>query len=243
MTFSESIWTHLSFTLVLTSATLVGLRLVGWMVTSLRLPRLSLLPTEGQEALPTRYRHGVIALFFLASGLSIVRADEVDFSGHLLAYTGELSFATLFVLSLFVYSNFAGVRYFFDKGELRAFHSCLVFCGLALYLTTLSGRGPDLYALGYEESLAWVGLAISAVAVYLQRWLVASLLLGAIVSWHLRLGGSVNLFDYAVDPFIFAGAAVQSLAGLLGSFLRGGTKRVEGLKLERYSEPLVTNAA
>jgi len=241
MTFLESVWSHLSFTLVFASATFAVLHLGDQLVANLRLPRLWFWSSQDSESRQTWHRRCVVTLIVFASGLSIVQVDDVDMSGHLLAYTGELSFATLFVLSTIVYNNLAIGRYFFDRRQLQVFQGWWVLGGLAIYLTTLSGRGPDLYALGYEESLAWVALAISVIAATFQRWLVASLVLGVILSWHLRVSGSVNLLDYAIDPFIFAVATVQSLGRLFRSFARGGTKRMQGLKLE--TESVVSDAA
>jgi hypothetical protein len=243
VSFAHSVWNHLSFTLVVTTAVLGLVHVVGWLAAHKRLPRLRLWSPDVGEQHHGHNRRFVFALLAIAGMLSFVPAGDVDLSGHLLAYSGELSFATLFVLSMIVRGNLDKGHWFFDQRNLQAALVAWALCGLVLYLTTLTGRGPDVYALGYEESLAWIALAISVVAASRQCWVVATLMLGAVLAWHLRLGGSVNLWDYAVDPFIFAASAAQILARVRGSFARGGTKRFAGLKIVGMDEPVVSKAA
>jgi hypothetical protein len=175
--------------------------------------------------------------------LSVVRVDGIDLSGHLVAYSGELSFATIFFLAVTLGSKWLGGGL---RVDLRGWHGpqwVWAIGGLAIYWVALSGRGPDLYSLGYGDSLAWLGLAVSGAAAFARRWMIASLSLGIVLAWQFRLSSSANLVDYAIDPFVFVGSVVQTSARLCGTCLRAGTKWFGGRKLSTETSVVVSKAA
>ena len=236
-------WTHLSFTLIAASLIIAGAAAIrGWR-NKLRGPRLCRLSEE--TASDDRARFAIMAIFSLAvsAAVSVVPIGGVDLSGHMVAYSGELSFATLFFLSVMLGGKLVSGG---QRGDLRPWHGpqwAWTLGGLALYCVALSGRGPDFYSLGYGSSLAWIGLAISAAAATTARWMIASLTLGIVLAWQFRLSGSANLLDYAIDPFIFFGSAVQTSARVGGTCLRAGTKWRVGRKLSPEMSVVVSDAA
>lgn len=236
-------WTHLSFTLIAASIMIAGVTAIrGWR-NKLRRPRLCRLSEESESDDRSRFAIMAIFSFAVSAVLSVVPIGGVDLSGHLVAYSGELSFATLFFLSVMLGGKLASGG---QRGDLRPWHLpqwAWTLGGLALYCVALSGRGPDLYSLGYGSSLAWIGLAISAAAVIVGRWMIASLTLGIVLAWQFRLSGSANLLDYAIDPFIFVGSVVQTSARVCGTCLRAGTKWRVGRKLSSEISVVVSEAA
>jgi len=224
MTGTAWVWTHFSFMLVVATA-LVGVG-AGVFRFQARLGR-------GPRAV------GVAAAVVLAAGLSIVPCGVVDVSGWLLAHSGELSFVTLFYLTTTLAG--AALRPGFQISD-RDWHATQWFwavAGFALYGAALTGRGFDLYSTGYDSALAWLGLIIAAVTALAGRWLIATLVLGVVVSWQMRLSGAVNGWDYAIDPFIFVGSVVQIVARSCGSCRRAGTKRAVVRKLEASANDVV----
>jgi hypothetical protein len=241
-------WTHLSLTLIVASVMVAGTTTVrGWLA-KLRRPRLRLLTEESvveESGLQDRTRFAITAIsaVLISAGLSVVPIGGVDLAGHLVAYSGELSFATIFFLVVMLGGKLASGG---QRGDLRSWHGAQwawAIGGLALYWVALSGRGPDLYSFGYGDSLAWIALAISAAAAIAQRWMVAALLVGIVLAWQFRLSGATNLVDYAIDPFIFVGSAVQTSARLCGTCLRAGTKWLGGRKLASETIVVVSEAA
>lgn len=236
-------WTHLSFTLIAASGVIAGTTAIRSLQTKLRRARLCLL-SEG-FAPDDRPHFAITAIFAISISavLSVVPVGGVDLSGHLVAYSGELSFASIFFLAMMLGSKLASGG---QRVDLRAWHGpqwAWTIGGLALYCVAVSGRGPDLYSLGYGASLAWIGLAISAAAAIAQRWMIASLTLGIVLAWQFRLSGAANLLDYAIDPFIFIGSAVQTSARVCGTCLRAGTKWRVGRKLVSEMCVVVSEAA
>ncbi|HBJ36629.1 MAG TPA: hypothetical protein DDZ51_18110 [Planctomycetaceae bacterium] len=239
----QFIWTHLSFTLIAASGMIVGVRVLRFAAAKLRPRRLRLLNEDAVLGDRSAFAIPAIVAIVISAALSAVPLGGVDLSGHLLAYSGELSFATIFFLAVTIGGKVARGGH---RSDLHLWYGpqwAWTIGGLAIYSVALSGRGPDLYSLGYGSTPAWILLAISGGAAIAQRWMVASLALGIILAWQFRFSGAVNLWDYAIDPFIFAGAAVQTLARVGSSFAKAGTKRRGGRKLVTESSIVVTKAA
>lgn len=237
------IWTHLSFTLVTASIMIAVVAAIRSAIAKFQRPQIRLLMEDRTFAERSIFAITVIAALAISAGLAVVPLDDVDLSGRLLAYSGELSFATIFFLAVMLFGKLTSGGQRTEFGfELRRWHGpqwAWTIGGLAVYAVALSGRGPDFYALGYGSSLAWIGLAVSATAALTQRWMVASLCLGIVLAWQFRLSGGVNLWDYAIDPFLFAGAAMQTSARVCGTCLRAGTNWQRGRKLS----PVINNVA
>jgi len=232
----QSGWNHLSFT-VITASLMVGVfivmhRLAKRLAKRFQGPRI-LIDAE-QRVVADRQVFVItsIASLAIAAATSAIEIGDVDLAGHVIAYSGELSFATIFFLVVTLGGNLLGDGWRVGMPAWHAPQWGWTIGGLAIYAVALSGRGPDLYSLGYGSLLAWFALAISAAAAIGQRWLIASLSLGIVLAWQFRLTGAVNLWDYALDPFIFVGAALQTSARVCGTCVRVGTKWRAGRTLQ-----------
>jgi hypothetical protein len=237
------IWTHLSFTLIAASIVIAVVAMIRSAVAKFQRPAIRVLTQDRVLADRSIFATTVIVASAISAALSLVRVGDVDMAGHLLAYSGELSFATIFFVAVMLGGMFASGGQRPDLGPWHGLQWVWTIGGLAVYAVALSGRGPDLYSLGYGSSLAWIGLAISACAAVTQRWIVASLSLGIVLAWQFRLTSAVNLWDYAIDPFLFVGATVQTSARVCGTCLRVGTKWGGGRKLVTETSVVVSKAA
>jgi hypothetical protein len=223
-------WSHLSVAL-----------LVAAVVSAACVRRRTSVRALAGESLPKLPRAGTawpITLLALAGGLglSLVPVGEVDVAGYLLAYSGELSFATLFFLAVFLAAqSFPAVVPVEDR-DWDAMRSVWAVVGLALYGSALTAWEPDLYAVGFGATLLWPVLAGSALLAVVGRWLAAVLLLGIVWSWQLRLSGGVNFWDYAIDPFLF----VVSLARV--GWSAASAAAVSGMKWGRERKLAVVSA-
>lgn len=186
------LWSHVSFGLLAAAVTVQLLDRCD--DSSLQRPKLA-----GRA-----FRGGTLFLIGVAAGLIPVRFT--DAAGYLVAFSGELSFATLFYLGLVTFSGRVGR----ETCELRsgiAPRIAWIAGGIAVYTSALSGRGPDVYAWGFSAAAEGVVLALSAAAFATGRRLTAAMLLGVVLARQMELGGSGNLWDYAIDPFLVAGSA------------------------------------
>lgn len=221
------LWSHLSFMLVITAGFVSVCLACGYLLDRQR---------TGSQPENRVYRWRLLPAITLAvlafSGqLSSVVRGPVDVSGHLLAFSGELSFGMLLFLATMLVGRVFGRRWRIAAESWHAPQWIWLLAGIALYSTVLSGRGPDVYSWGYGPALAWVALAASVAAACSGRWLLAVLFLGTVIVWQLGVTPSTNLWDYAIDPFIFAGAAAHILGRGVASRRRGRTKRDPSLKL------------
>lgn len=163
--------------------------------------------TTGHRPRPL-WRVGLLAVA-AGLGLSVVPVGDVDVAGYLLAYSGELSFALLFFLVVYVAAqSFPAVVRVADR-DWDGLRMVWAIAGLALYGSALTGWEPDVYGFGFGTLLLWPALAGSAGLAMIGRWLPAVLLLGVVWSWQLRLAGGVNFWDYAIDPFLWVVSAVR----------------------------------
>jgi hypothetical protein len=152
--------------------------------------------------------------------IGMLRVGNTDLAGYLVAYSGELSFSMLFYLAVIVVSPAPIVGSNVASRDWEPARYFWAIAGLGLYATTLSGRGFDLYESGYGHVFACLGLIVAAVANLAGRRLIAVWTLGIVLSWQLRLSGSVNFWDYAVDPFLFVGSSLHVIVGTGKGLLR-----------------------
>ncbi len=73
---------------------------------------------------------------------------------------------------------------------------------------------------------------MSAVAAIAGRGVLAVLFLGTVITWQWGVSPSGNLWDYAIDPFLFAGSAIQIIVRSVASGRKGGTKTDSSRKMD-----------
>lgn len=221
------LWSHLSFMLVLTAGFVMICVVCGYLMDRRssgtnpenRVYRWRLLPAIA------------LAVFAFSAQLGGIMRGPVDVSGHLLAASGELCFGTLLFLSTMLVGRVFGSRWRVPAESWHLPQWGWLVIGVSLYVTVLSGRGPDIYGWGYHTATAWVALGLSGLAAVRGRWLPAVLLLGTVVSWQLGVTPSNNFWDYAIDPLLFVGVCGQLLGRIVTSRRRGRTKAAASLKI------------
>lgn len=218
------LWAHLSFALLFAAAVTGVFRFIY--------KRIKRPGDVGCSGLGGDQQHAFMGLGWLPSvsliGISLAAGwaigmcpiGQTDLAGYLVAYSGELSFSMLFYLAVFVASSAPIIGSNVASRDWQPASYFWAIAGLGLYATTLSGRGFDLYETGYGHAFAWLGLIVAAAANLAGRWLIAVWALGIVLSWQLRLSGSVNFWDYAVDPFLFLGSSVHLIVGTGACLLR-----------------------
>lgn len=182
----------------------------------------------------------------LASGF--IPMGDIDLAGNLLGFTGELSVTTLAYLAAgwawrsgFVIPQSRPGLETSDPERLavgqwpkrtrpllaeRVVWSAL---GVALYLPALSGRGPDVYGIGYDATMAWAALAVATWLALVGHWGFACLGVAIVLCWQMRLSGGGNFWDYAIDPFVFIVSLFRLVGdGLNKRFRRDAAPRTSG---------------
>lgn len=211
MAFLPSFWAHLSFGLVITSGLWLVLDRVAGPPASCPLPQRQL---------------AVVLTFAMALAAGYVPVGDVDCGGWLLAFSGELSFTSTFLLgcSLAHHGRFnplARPGRIWGRADRAAVRDVRMgaawlawpLLGLVLYGTVLGGLGPDVYSWGFKPWLAWGLLSAAAVSALSGRWLAAWMLLGIVLAWLVAASGATNIWDYAIDPFVVVGVIIAAVTG------------------------------
>jgi hypothetical protein len=234
------VWAHLSFALLF-AAPVTGLIRVA--VKRIKSPGKSLGPVPGGDQWQPRTGRGWLRSVGLFCGsvvigwaTGLIPVGNTDLAGYVVAHSGELSFSTLFYLTVLVASWVSPMGAKLDSRVWDPARYFWAIAGLGLYATTLSGRGYDLYETGYGFAFAWLGLIFAAIAILNGRGLIAVWALGIVLCWQLKLAESVNFWDYAVDPFLFVGSSVHLIAKIRPDTARNekegiGTKSTRERKL------------
>jgi len=213
-------WSHLSVALLFAAA----------LVVTRRRRKAGGGPASGQ----VRPAWPIVLLAVAAGlGLSVVPVGDVDVAGYLLAYSGELSFALLFFLVVFLAAESFPEAVPVHDRHWDGLRKVWAVVGLALYASALTAWETELCGLGFGATLLWPALAGSAMLAVIGRWLPAVLLLGVVWSWQLRLAGGVNFWDYAIDPFLFIVSFVRVGTSAFRSAVASGGKWGRERKLAR----------
>lgn len=157
-------------------------------------------------------RGGGLAVLFAATALvALAPVGALPLAGYLRGVVGELSLTTLvLLLSGMVRPGPPGP---FDARDTLALQLFVATAGLALYPLAL-GLGPfDSYRFGYGSPWA-VGFlfAVAVAGLLLDLPLVTSCVGLAVFAWAVGAYESRNLWDYLLDPLVWAwGLAAVSL--------------------------------
>ena len=236
------LWSHLSFGLA-----------VGAIIVRLFPPRVA----SGRGGLETTNGDGLGArrskargwlLLGVALATGLIPLGDIDLAGNLLGFTGELSVTTLAYLAAgwargsgFVGpqsrpgleapdpEGLAAGRWPKRTQPLLAERVVWSALGVALYLPALSGRGPDVYGIGYDATMAWAALAVATWLALVGHWGLACLGMAIVLCWQMRLSGGGNFWDYAIDPFVFIASVFRLVGdGLAKRFRRDAAPRTNG---------------
>jgi hypothetical protein len=159
------------------------------------------------------------------AAVALIPLWPLPLAGALRGITGDLSVTTLVLLSRFV------LRPVFDWEPLeartaRALRGLVAAGGVLLYPLTLGLGLWDPYTLGYGEPwfLGFLA-ALAAATLVLDLPFVTGCLAMGVLAWSVGSLESRNLWDYLIDPLLFAWG--------LSTLLLGGAK---ALRLRNRAE-------
>jgi hypothetical protein len=146
-------------------------------------------------------------LIFLAAFLSaFVPVKGLPIAGYIRGFTGDLSVATLVLLSTTSLSWLRD-KELFDRRSLGALMLLVLGSGVVLYPTALGLTYWDAYAMGYGSRAFVAALFLLTMAAwYFDYYLVVLSTTTAALAYSLEVYESSNLWDYLLDPLITLGA-------------------------------------
>lgn len=127
-------------------------------------------------------------------------------AGHLRGVVGDLSLITLVLLLIGLYRHVRGEGHV-DARSSIALKSLAVVGGLFLYPMSLGLGAWDPYRLGYGDP--WflaVLLAVALASLFLDCSFVTACVALGVLAWSVGVHESRNLWDYLLDPLLFAWA-------------------------------------
>jgi hypothetical protein len=153
--------------------------------------------------------------------VALVPIGALPVAGGLRGVVGDLSLTTLVLLLSGLHRHLRGEEPV-DARSTFAVQCLAAAGGLVLYPLTLGLAAWDPYRLGYGDPWFLVVLLAAALAaLLLDLPLVTFTVALAVMAWGLGAYESRNLWDYLLDPLVFAW-------GLGGVFLRGAGALVRG---------------
>jgi hypothetical protein len=153
----------------------------------------------------------------MAAATACVPASGIPVAGYLRGILGDLSITSLLVLAAAVFTAASG-RNALDERGWTALCRWSMVAGLVLYPLTLGLTRVDPYELGFRPRVLVLVVAAIAIWSWWSRRRSAALVLAAgVAAFNLRVLESGNLWDYVLDPYLFAYAtgavALRSRAG------------------------------
>jgi 4-amino-4-deoxy-L-arabinose transferase-like glycosyltransferase len=147
-----------------------------------------------------------------AVAVACVRVRGIPVGGYLRGILGDLSVTTMLLLGASVLGVFG--RSLLDKKARAALYGWAVPAGLILYPLTLGLTRWDPYALGFQPRGLVLMVAVIVIGLWCWRRRGAALVLTAgVAAFDLGVLESRNLWDYLLDPWLFAWAAGSLVAG------------------------------
>lgn len=177
-----------------------------WLWSHLQIVLLILCLIALLSGVRNRYRVTVL----LAVTMALLPLGTLDLSGWAFSYIGFLSLTSLFLLLDYAARHLMGM----GLVPVRERHLLLggaAVLGFILYPAALGLGSYDPYDLGLSGIAlpVFVG-AMAALAWWHARRMIAWFLLFVLWVWLLELGGSQNLWDYLLDPWLVLYAMLES---------------------------------
>lgn len=174
-------------------------------------------------------RSGLALVAGVGAVAALVPIGALPLAGLLRGVVGDLSLTTLVLLLV-------GLRRHLRAGEpvdsksIFALQCLLAVGGLALYPLALGLSAWDPYRLGYGDP--WLLAALLAVALTALAFdlpLVAFGLAVGVLAWALETYESRNLWDYLLDPLVFAWAFSSLMLRGARALVRGHGRATDKL--------------
>lgn len=151
------------------------------------------------KRLPPPWR---VAAALIVAILSLVEIHGVSLAGFVRGAIGDPAVTTSLLLLARLYT-WAGGRPLLTDADRRAVFVAVAVAGAFLYPMALGLGRFDPYALGYSGwPLAVAALALTVLAIWRGRLLLAWLIVVAVLAYDVSLLESQNLWNYFIDPLI-----------------------------------------
>jgi 4-amino-4-deoxy-L-arabinose transferase-like glycosyltransferase len=158
----------------------------------------------------SRWWCGLVGL--AAVVVACVRVRGIPLGGYLRGILGDLSVTSMLLLGASVLG--ACGRSLLDPKARTALYGWAVAAGLVLYPMTLGLTRWDPYALGFQPRVLVLMVAVIVIGLWCWRRRGAALVLTAgVAAFDLSILESRNLWDYLLDPWLFAWAVGSLVAG------------------------------
>jgi len=143
---------------------------------------------------------------FLAAGLLLPLGNGLSLAGYIRGITGDLSVTTIaVVLSSFFFPSAA-------NAESRKNLLIIVLVGgLVLYPLYLGPFRIEPYGWGYHPRMMLLAVAVAGFLLARRNAAVLLYLTAPILAYALHVSASTNLWDYLLDPLVFAYAIFSLL--------------------------------
>jgi len=174
-------------------------------------------------------RSGLALVAGVGAVAALVPIGALPLAGLLRGVVGDLSLTTL-VLLLVGLRRHLRAEEPVDNRSMFALQCLLAVGGLALYSLALGLGTWDPYRLGYGDPwflAALLAVALTALAFDLP--LVTFGLAVGVLAWALETYESRNLWDYLLDPLVFAWAFSSLMLRGAGALVRGHGRATETL--------------
>jgi hypothetical protein len=146
-----------------------------------------------------------------AAAVVCVRVGDIPVGGYLRGTMGDLSVTTMVLLGAAVLGLLG--RSLLDGKDRAALYGWAVAAGLVLYPLTLGLTRWDPYGLGFQPHGLVLTMAVIVVGLWYSRRRGAALVLTVgVAAFDLGVLESANLWDYLLDPWLFAWAAAALVA-------------------------------
>jgi hypothetical protein len=157
----------------------------------------------------------------LSAVAALAPLGTLPLAGYVRGAVGDLSLTTLVLLLSTLYANVRREG-FIDRRSMLALRWLATVGGLVLYPLSLGLGAGDPYRLGYgNPGFLVVLLAVALAALFLDLRLATVCIGLGVLAWALGTYESRNLWDYLLDPLLFAWAFSATL-------FRGATALVRG---------------
>lgn len=134
--------------------------------------------------------------------VTFIPVGGLSLGDYMRSYTGSFAITTLVWLSICAFHRLSGMRVASERDK-RQTALCFAVLALILYPATMGLSMIDPYRLGYSPVLLLgVMAAVALWSWWGRNYLALGLVAFATIGFVLRVKGSVNYWDYLLDPLL-----------------------------------------
>jgi hypothetical protein len=148
-----------------------------------------------------------LMILLVVAGAILLPSPDNSMMRWLAAATGELSIPTLVLLCGYILRRQTGVV-LLDRQARVQLYLWLLLAGVVLYPASLGLGMVDPYRIGYDIWLSLLLTALALVYLLLRRYSLGLLFMLVLVTAESGVFGSVNTWDYLLDPLIWLASPV-----------------------------------